>query len=444
MTASGQSPLRVAIIGAGPGGLTLALALARRAGAPVRASVFERAEDHRAAATFNPDRSYTIDITGHGAKAARYVGAAARFDASLIAFLGVRVSKFRIVEHCAQPGWTGSRGDICRALQLELMEAAAGSASVELSFGTDATVVSAADGIVELSGPGASGPRRETFDLIVGCDGAGSSVRRALQKQLAGFEVASSELANHSTMLALDLAGAGAASGSLDPNWLHVLSPPPVMMVAGAICGPGGKGDPLWFCQVGRAGKHAFASVDEARALLVAAYPGIERLASVAAIEAFAQREALPTGKAKACSSLHGGRVALLGDSGAPFPPVGQGVNAAMEAATVLDACIGEHLLLRQERTAEAVEAALAAYTARWAPEAAAAAAIAHGLDLEKSVLVVAKEFLYIFIGASALSNAKDGRLSYVQALALQRRADVVLACTAAAVAVGVWRSLFS
>ena len=31
----------------------------------------------------------------------------------------------------------------------------------------------------------------------------------------------------------------------------------------------------------------------------------------------------------------------LLGDAAAPFPPVGQGVNAAMEAATVLDDCIG-------------------------------------------------------------------------------------------------------
>jgi 2-polyprenyl-6-methoxyphenol hydroxylase-like FAD-dependent oxidoreductase len=60
-SASPPPLLRVAIIGAGPAGLTLALALARRAarGESVRATLFERGEDHRAAATYNPDRSYT-------------------------------------------------------------------------------------------------------------------------------------------------------------------------------------------------------------------------------------------------------------------------------------------------------------------------------------------------------------------------------------------------
>jgi len=445
--AADKPSLRVAIIGAGPAGLTLAIALARRAaaGAAVRATVFERAEDHRAAATYNPDRSYTIDITGHGARAARYVGAAGRFDSALIPFLGLRIPSLFMEERCPQPGWTGSRGDICRALQAEL-EAAAGDA-VSLVFGVDAAVVSAAEGLVELrGGAGAGAPRREAFDLVVGCDGAGSAVRRALQAQQPGFAVESSELANHSTMLALDLAGAKDAP-RLDKSWLYVLSPPKIMMVAGAICGPGGRDDPMWFCQVGRAGKHSFASPDEARRLLAGAYPGIERLASAAAIEAFSRREAMPTGRAKACSALHGGRVALLGDAGAPFPPVGQGVNAAMEAATVLDACLGEQLAGVGAGAAALVERTLAAYTARWAPEAAAARAIAHGLDLEQSFAVVAKQWLYNHLGVSALTNAKDSRLSYAQALAVERRADAAFvalaaAAVAAAAALMVWRGV--
>ena len=49
-------------------------------------------------------------------------------------------------------------------------------------------------------------------------------------------------------------------------------------------------------------------------------------------------------GKTKTCSRYHSGRVIVLGDAGAPFPPVGQGVNAAMEAATVLDQCIAEYV----------------------------------------------------------------------------------------------------
>mgnify|MGYP000889766082 CR=1 FL=1 len=450
--AADSPTLRVAIIGAGPAGLTLAIALARRAaaGAAVRATVFERADDHRGAATYNPDRSYTIDITGHGARAAHYVGAAGRFDASLIPFLGLRIPSLYMEERAPQPGWTGSRGDICRALQAEL-EAAAGDA-VTVCFGTDAAVVSAADGLVELRSAAAAGgdaARCEAFDLVVGCDGAGSAVRRVLQAQQPGFTVESSELANHSTMLALDLAGSKDAP-RLDKSWLYVLSPPKIMMVAGAICGPGGRDDPLWFCQIGRAGKHSFASPEEARRLLVSAYPAVEKLSSAAAIEAFSRREAMPTGRAKACSALHGGRVALLGDAGAPFPPVGQGVNAAMEAATVLDACLGEQLeALRagapKGGAAAFVEAALAAYTSRWAPEAAAVRAIAHGLDLDSSLAVVVKQWLYNHLGVSALTNAKDARLSYAQALAVERRADaafvaLAVAAVVAAVALGVAR----
>ena len=83
-----RSTVCIAIVGAGPAGLTLALALAVRRSLHV--DVFERAADHRSSATFNPDRSYTIDITGHGLKAARYVGLTRKLDDSLIPFLGIR------------------------------------------------------------------------------------------------------------------------------------------------------------------------------------------------------------------------------------------------------------------------------------------------------------------------------------------------------------------
>ena len=74
------------------------------------------------------------------------------------------------------------------------------------------------------------------------------------------------------------------------------------------------------------------------------AYRSITKLCSLAAIDAFSRRESVPIGRSKECSAMHGSRVVLLGDAGALFPPVGQGVNAAMEAATVLDTCIGLQL----------------------------------------------------------------------------------------------------
>jgi 2-polyprenyl-6-methoxyphenol hydroxylase-like FAD-dependent oxidoreductase len=55
----------------------------------------------------------------------------------------------------------------------------------------------------------------------------------------------------------------------------------------------------------------------------------------------------------------------LLGDAAAAFPPIGQGVNAAMESALVLDLCIGEV----GSSPKQLLEAA-AVYSARWKPEA--------------------------------------------------------------------------
>jgi len=67
----------IAIVGGGPSGLVLAIALARR-GIPT--TVFERDAHPEIAPRFNPDRSYTIDISGHGLKALRHIDACAQFD----------------------------------------------------------------------------------------------------------------------------------------------------------------------------------------------------------------------------------------------------------------------------------------------------------------------------------------------------------------------------
>lgn len=416
-------PFCICIIGAGPAGLTLALSLVRRVrsgNSRLMISIFERSPDHRSAATYNPDRSYTIDITGHGLKAARYIGATNRFDKSLINFYGIRAPFAGVEEKCFEPGWTGSRGDICRSLLLELIEASETvSSCLKLRFETSATISNIFEGIIDIESTGQT-VKQESFDLIVGCDGAGSQARRTIQSQLPNFTVSSTELSNHSTMLSLDLVK------DLDPNYLYVLAPPPVMMVAGAICGPNGKNDPLWFCQVGRSGSHSYKTPLEARKLLSSAYPEISKLASDDAIETFSRREAMPTGRAKQCSALFGGRVALLGDSGAPFPPFGQGVNAAMESATILDTNIEKMFQRVGQRaiTSLDVDEMLSQYSAEWSPQALAAREIALSLDLNQSFFVTMKARLYMFFGVSSLSNSKDARLTYSEALKIEKRAD--------------------
>lgn len=115
--------ISVGVVGAGPAGLTLAAALAQQGGFEV--SVFDRADDHFSVETYNPDRSYTIDITGHGLRAARHIDITDRFDAELIHFKGLKIAPHPwlrrlgagyVEERYRGRGWTGSRGDICRCL----------------------------------------------------------------------------------------------------------------------------------------------------------------------------------------------------------------------------------------------------------------------------------------------------------------------------------------
>ncbi len=138
--------ISVAIAGGGPAGLTLAAALAQQGGFEI--AVYERAEDHFRAETYNPDRSYTIDMTGHGVRAAGFIGITDRFDTGLIHFKGLKIAPHTWLrrlevgfteEPYQGKGRTGSRGDICRCLQAHLLERHADS--VALRFGEEASIV---------------------------------------------------------------------------------------------------------------------------------------------------------------------------------------------------------------------------------------------------------------------------------------------------------------
>ena len=407
------TPLKIAIIGAGPAGLTCGLALARRG---VDITIFERGGNHLETATYNPNRSYTIDITGHGKKAADHVGASKRFDQELIRFRGLkyalpawtnRAPNRTMTEAYPGQGWTGSRGDICRVLQAELSQV--GSANTRLFFATRAHLIDARKGILLLESTDKSSCHEETFDMIIGCDGSGSATRSTLQQLDPSFSVSSMDLGNHSIMLHLDQ-----HLDELNPEYLYVHAVRPVAAVTGAINGPNGPKDPRWFCQLGFSGSRSFSSADEAKQFLQQTQPLLLRYASPERIAEFSQRDCIATGKSKRCSSLVSGRVVLVGDAGAPVPPIGQGVNAAMESAMVLDQCLA--LALEQGSEAGAVVAqAQEHFLARWTPEADALREIALTVDLSKSY--TSKRLLLAgALGYSGVANAKKEALSYQQA----------------------------
>jgi kynurenine 3-monooxygenase len=342
----------IAVVGGGPAGLVLAIALARRG---IRTTVFERDAHPEVAPRFNPDRSYTIDISGHGLRALRHIDACSYFDDRLIRFKGLKIPGGR-TEEWRLPGWTGSRGDILRALMALLEERYREWVALEFESRVNAVDVQA--GTLTYASPAGVAATKQ-FDFIIGGDGAGSVVRKAIVEQIAGFTVETRSFPNYCTMIELDRVG-----DQLDKNYLHGLSVRP-FCVAGAIKGNHGSDKSRWFCAVGTKAKQEFSSAEEARRFFRERIPRVLELTSEDKVAAFAQRTCYHIGQTLTCSQLHGGKAVLLGDAAAAFPPIGQGVNAAMESAMMLDLCIGQ-----VGSSPPTLLEAASSYNTRWKPEA--------------------------------------------------------------------------
>jgi 2-polyprenyl-6-methoxyphenol hydroxylase-like FAD-dependent oxidoreductase len=423
---------KVGIIGAGPSGLTLALALSKREN--VHVTVFEKAPDHRNIPSFNPLRSYTIDITGHGARAVKYLNMKDRFDKNLIKFKGIRIPivQASLEETYHGDAWTGSRGDIVKAIQEEIIETTSAHNNVKIHFETEAKVFDIDNGTISFENE----KRKESYDLVIGCDGAGSAVRHQLTTSNKKFEVTSLDNENYSMMLPFDQ-----NTSELDPSYLYVFGMPPFLAVAGAINGKKGPSDPLWFCQIGYSGSRKFNSREEAKSFLLKNYPSgskncLSHYASDRSIEMFSKQENISTGRAKICSSFSIGKVVLIGDAASPFPPVGQGVNAAMEMAIILDKCIGDELSKSSSDNKELViSEAVKNFSLQWKPEADAIRNISfRGLNLKSfeppfygKIKTLWSVILHKLFTRDPMTNAKREDMTYSQALRRQKIIDLFL-----------------
>jgi kynurenine 3-monooxygenase len=390
---------RIAIVGGGPAGLVAAIALARQ---DIETTVLERDVHPELAPRFNPDRSYTIDITGHGLRALRHIEATAYFDERLMPFRGLQYED-RVIEDWTEPGWTGSRGDILRALIAEVSDASQDRVHVE--FGCNVARVDVHAGAVTYT-PADGEATTERFDLVVGADGAGSVVRRAMVEQVAGFTVTTESLPNYLTMIELDR-----LSDQLDPTYLQALATRPFCM-AGAIKGEDDSDQPRWFCAVGTRRSLSFDSPEAARRYLRRACPRVLDLASPKAVSEFAQRPCYHIGQKLLCSQLHAGRAVVVGDAAGPFPPIGQGVNAAMEAAMVLSQSIA---------ASGDLQAAAAHYDMRWRPELDAVSWISEKMLFENRLHTV-RANLTMRAGINVIGQAKSSQKSYAQVRAEAQR----------------------
>lgn len=142
------------------------------------------------------------------------------------------------------------------------------------------------------------------FDLIIGSDGTGSVVRKAMVEQIPGFTVETQSYPSYSTMIELDRVG-----NQWDKNYVYAISEAPIS-VGDAIPEDKDLDSVRWFAIVGSKAPLEFSSTAEAQQFLADRVPRILELTSEEQIAAFTQRTSYDIGRTLTCSQIYGGKAA--------------------------------------------------------------------------------------------------------------------------------------
>jgi kynurenine 3-monooxygenase len=323
------------IIGAGPVGALMGLMLARRG---QRVRLLERRPDPRLAAE-ERGRSINLALAARGLTALEHAGVLVRIAPHMIAMRGRMLHD----EHAALQllPYGQDQHEVIHAISRErlnriLVEAAASSPQIELVFDTRCTDVDPQAGVLQLREERGGGTRSETFEILLGADGAGSAVRAALVAR-AGSRVEERILPHDYKELRIppDESG-GAARYAFEPHALHIWPRGGCMLIA-----------------LPNSDRSFTATLFLARA----GDPGFDHLTNGAAVHEFFQRQfadaaaAMPDLTQQFALHPQGllgtvycqgwqaaGRVLLLGDAAHAIVPFhGQGLNCGFEDCRLLD-----------------------------------------------------------------------------------------------------------
>jgi kynurenine 3-monooxygenase len=349
----------ITVVGAGPVGALLALLLARR-GCHVR--LLERRADPRHAAP-ERGRSINLALAARGLKALQAAELSARIAPELVAMRGRLLHDERGAcsflpygTRASEVIWSIGR----ERLNALLLDAAAEHPGIELQFRVRCLDVDPQQRVLQLQ-TGASAPREEPFELLLGADGAGSAVREALVRR--GFSRALETPLEHDYK---EFAVSAAAAVRWPREALHIWPRGGYMLIALPNV-DGSFTATLFLPRRGAPGFDRLTDAAAARAFFTEHFAdAAEAIEDLEGQFVSHPQSRLATLRCERWQA--GGSVALLGDAAHAIVPFhGQGLNAGFEDCLLLDRLLTSHA------TAEA----LMHFEAERQPDAEAIAAMA-------------------------------------------------------------------
>lgn len=316
---------QVAVVGAGPGGLCIAIALAKR---DYQIVVFEKLLSPQERENVRYDKTYPVDITAHGMQAIYHLGIYECMSKYMYNFEAGVNSFF------TEPmmGFIGSRDDITSGM-LDFIKANSSSwgSNITIFFSRSCVDINLSDSSLQLE----DGEILCNFDLIIAADGINSIVRERILATNQDKDFIVYRNNDHLEYLTvLHLANATFSTGTLNLLSFKPFTNAAMMPNAvGAMCVFQHSSPPPFF-----------SSVEDLSEWLDSIYPSLSAMATKEALEAYLSRDAYLAGQCISANKCHAGNnVVFIGDAICNFPPRGMGVNIALESAMILDQTLAQH-----------------------------------------------------------------------------------------------------
>jgi kynurenine 3-monooxygenase len=328
---------RICIVGAGPVGALMSILLARRG---IEVSVFECRPDMRRV-DIPAGRSINLALANRGINALEKVGLMNTISEYLIPMRGRMIhdeaGNTSLQAYGNKPQeviFSASRGELNKTLLN-----AAESAGVRVEFDLRCEQLDLAGKKIVLVDERNGKVRETNYDLIIGADGAGSAVRKAISA-LTGGDVSEDILGHGYKELTIPAGPNG--EFLLDRNALHIWPRGGYMLIA--LPNPDGSFTATLFLP--NEGEESFASLQSNES--VEAFFDL-RFSDVVPLVAdltgnFLKNPTGMLGTIRCFPWRYRGDALLIGDAAHAIVPFhGQGMNAGFEDCVALDGCLDRH-----------------------------------------------------------------------------------------------------